>query len=259
MCIIWQSDAFQNCKPILYPNNNRRDNYHRNDICISTFHDFHGSMESYWKIINRKDDTNKSMSKDWKNNHILSTCQMSHSSNNNEQATVSQSQSQSRPKTKSRSDLRAEDIANRNISSEFNGYVLPIAQAIDSVTGGWALSYADLSPENENTIGGQLFLATNIVFAVVGIILSLQGDWLFGGLTEIAGIVSYWYHYSQLKFGQNKSEVRLALFTDYITAGAALITCSVYTFQLGLENSIPMDVFIIAISSIICLLLGWIW
>lgn len=138
------------------------------------------------------------------------------------------------------------------------GFLTPLAEKLDAATGDWALSYADLSPATPRTPAGISFLLTNLGYAVGGILIISQGDLFYGTLVEIAGIVSFWYHYSQLEFGQNRSEVRLALLTDYFTAGAALIAGGVYMFQIGLV-SIPLDTFLVASGSLIALGLCWIW
>ncbi len=145
-----------------------------------------------------------------------------------------------------------------DINSDNFGALLPIAEAVDEVTGGWALSYADLHPATPRTTIGQAFLATNIFYAAGGLALGVQGDWFYGGLTELAGIVSFVYHYSQLEFGKNRSEVRLALLVDYFTAGAALICGGIYMVQLGID-SIPLDALLAAVGASVCLALCWVW
>lgn len=138
------------------------------------------------------------------------------------------------------------------------GPLLPIAQKIDEVTGDWALSYADLEPSTPKSIEGQLFLATNALYAIVGIYLGARGDFFFGALTELAGIVSFWYHFTQLELGKDRMEVRLALLTDYFTAGVALITGVVYCFQMGI-TAVPFDALVSGLLSAICLSLCWVW
>ncbi len=138
------------------------------------------------------------------------------------------------------------------------GMLTPLAEKLDEATGSWALSYADLSPATPQTPAGISFLLTNLGYAVGGISIISQGDLFYGSLVEIAGIVSFWYHFSQLEFGQNRSEVRLALLTDYFTAGAALITGGVYMLQLGLAT-IPVDTFFVAGASLVALGLCWVW
>lgn len=138
------------------------------------------------------------------------------------------------------------------------GPLLPIAQKIDEATGDWALSYADLHPSTPKSIEGQLFLATNALYAIVGIYLGARGDFFFGALTELAGIVSFWYHFTQLELGKDRMEVRLALLTDYFTAGVALITGVVYCFQMGI-TAVPFDALVSGLLSAICLSLCWVW
>lgn len=75
----------------------------------------------------------------------------------------------------------------------------PVAEFIDSNTGGWALSYADCTPEDETTLGGVAFLLTNVAYLVVGGVLWNRGEVTLGLLTEVAGIFSYIYHYNQVR------------------------------------------------------------
>mmetsp|Transcript_25311 Transcript_25311/g.31189 ORF Transcript_25311/g.31189 Transcript_25311/m.31189 type:complete len:173 (+) Transcript_25311:393-911(+) len=138
------------------------------------------------------------------------------------------------------------------------GLLAPLATKLDEATGEWALSYADLSPATPTTPAGISFLLTNICYAFVGIKLGIQGDLFYGSLVEIAGAVSFWYHYSQLEFGQNRQEVRLALFTDYLTAGAALVTGGIYMVQMGV-TSVPIDALIVGAGAIVSLSLCWVW
>ena len=88
--------------------------------------------------------------------------------------------------------------------------------------------------------------------------MTIHGDILLGGLTELAGIVSFIYHYSQLKFGRDRSEVQLTLVIDYITAGMALITGAIYVGQIGFE-AIPTDCVVWGALSVIALSLSWVW
>ncbi|KAL7548586.1 hypothetical protein ACHAWF_011865 [Thalassiosira exigua] len=138
------------------------------------------------------------------------------------------------------------------------GPLLPIAEAVDEATGGWGLSYADLQPATPKTTVGQVFLATNFFYAAAGLWLGFRGDWFYGGLTELAGIVSFVYHYTQLEFGKNRSEVRLALLVDYFCAGSALVTGGVYMIQAGI-GSVPVDALLAAGAAAVCLSLCWVW
>eukprot|EP00592_Proboscia_alata_P000455 CAMPEP_0194370950 /NCGR_PEP_ID=MMETSP0174-20130528/19293_1 /TAXON_ID=216777 /ORGANISM="Proboscia alata, Strain PI-D3" /LENGTH=255 /DNA_ID=CAMNT_0039148705 /DNA_START=107 /DNA_END=875 /DNA_ORIENTATION=+ len=154
-----------------------------------------------------------------------------------------------------------EELTTRDLSSDGFGMLLPIAQTIDDATGGWGLSYADLSPETETTPAGVAFLFTNILYGVAGLLLTLRGDIIFGTLVETAGLVSYIYHYSQLKFGPDRPEVRLALLGDYFTAGTALLTGFAYLGGVGVAdwNGVPLDLLLVAGGSIGCLCLCWVW
>ena len=153
------------------------------------------------------------------------------------------------------------DVSNvdtkRDLSGDYFGQLLPIAERIDSATGGWGLSYADLHPETPQTPLGVAFLATNACYAFGGLVLGVQGEWTLGLLTEVAGIVSFWYHYSQLNFGQDRKEVRLALLIDYFTAGTALLCGAVYMAQMGIE-SVPFESLVWGGASVVCLTLCWV-
>jgi len=140
------------------------------------------------------------------------------------------------------------------------GPLLPLAERIDDLTGGWGLSYADLAPETPSTPVGVIFLATNVCYAIAGIVLSIQGDLVLGTMTELAGGVSLWYHYSQLKYsGQEPaSEVRLALLTDYIFAGTALITGLIYAAMLGI-SAVPFEAVLAGAISVGCLATCWVY
>ncbi len=138
------------------------------------------------------------------------------------------------------------------------GPLRPIAESIDGMSGDWALSYADLSPATPKTVAGRAFLATNACYAIAGLALGINGDWFFGALTEIAGAVSFWYHYSQLDFGKDRSEVRLALLVDYFTAGAALITGGFYMVDMGF-TMVPFDALAVGTGAVISLSLCWVW
>ena len=153
------------------------------------------------------------------------------------------------------------DVSNvdskRDLSADYFGPLLPIAEQIDSATGGWGLSYADLHPETPQTPLGVAFLATNACYAFGGLVLGVQGEWTLGLLTEVAGIVSFWYHYSQLNFGQDRKEVRLALLIDYFTAGTALLCGAVYMAQMGID-SVPFESLVWGGASVVCLTLCWV-
>lgn len=98
----------------------------------------------------------------------------------------------------------------------------PIVDALNEKTGGFAFRYADTSPFNETTMIGILFLLTNGLYFLAA--NSLRENEQIGQsvLLDCAGIVSTWYHWSQLHFGHNRDEVRIALLTDYLIAFLAI-------------------------------------
>jgi hypothetical protein len=149
-------------------------------------------------------------------------------------------------------------IGERSRYDDTFGPLLPIAEAVDAATGGWGLSYADLHPVTPRTTIGRAFLATNFFYAAAGLWLMTSGDWFYGGLTELAGVVSFVYHYTQLEFGKDRSEVRLALLVDYACAGAALITGGAYMVQAGM-TSLPPEAYVSAAGAVLCLSLCWVW
>ena len=112
--------------------------------------------------------------------------------------------------------------------------VAPISSVLDDLTGGWALSYANLEPETERSPIGISFLLTNLAYGACGLLLVQQQNLVLGGLTELACIASFGYHYSQLKFGQAGSRiVRLSLLVDYLFALSAILVGSTQYFVLA--------------------------
>lgn len=140
-------------------------------------------------------------------------------------------------------------------------FLSSVAKTLDQATMGFAFHYADLTPESPKTPLGISFLATNACFIVAGFFTwTLQQDVWLASLTELAGIMSYWYHYCQLEFGKTKPrEVRLALLMDYVVACTTILTGLVYLAQaLGFEHAnVSEQVLIFGALSIICLTLSW--
>jgi hypothetical protein len=151
-------------------------------------------------------------------------------------------------------------VKSQDLSVEAFGPLLPLAERVDEWTGGWGLFYADLSPETTTSPLGITFLLTNLAYALAGFLLTIRGEIVLGTMTECAGAVSFWYHYSQLKYsGQEKNvQVRLALLTDYIFAGSALITGGLYALMLG-PFSLPLGSLLSAVAAVLCLALSWKW
>lgn len=140
------------------------------------------------------------------------------------------------------------------IMTKAEGVIIPVADALDDATGGWAMSYADLHPENSSTPVGQAFLASNIAYAAAGAALSLQGDLFLGLLTELVSVASFAYHYTQLDKSSKNNTVRLALFIDYVLAFTSIFVGLGYILMDG--QLPPMDGVISAAVAMSFFLLG---
>jgi hypothetical protein len=135
----------------------------------------------------------------------------------------------------------------------------PAVEFLDEATGGWALGYADLSPESEETPVGQAFLATNLAYAAVGVLLGVQGDPFLGLLTEICSVCSFIYHFTQLQAGDNGEDkaVRLALMVDYICALSTISVAIIYV--ISDQQLPPMEGIVSGGMAVACLLACWVW
>ncbi|KAG7371099.1 hypothetical protein IV203_019669 [Nitzschia inconspicua] len=136
----------------------------------------------------------------------------------------------------------------------------PVAAFLDDNTNGWALSYADLRPESEQTAIGRSFLATNIAYAVVGLLLSAQGEIVLGFMTEVVSVASFCYHYTQLQQPYNRTDdatVKLALLVDYVLAVSSIFIGLLYLVE---DQTLPSpDVLASSGIGIGCLLACWVW
>lgn len=142
-------------------------------------------------------------------------------------------------------------------SNSVEEFVAPLSSVLDDQTGGWALSYANLEPEDETTPVGLTFLATNIAYGVTGSLLLSNGNVILGVLTELACVASFFYHYSQLKFGQEGSRiVRLTLLVDYFFALSAILVGSV---QLILAHQLPAEALCSGTLAVATLGACWVW
>lgn len=140
------------------------------------------------------------------------------------------------------------------IISKAENVIMPAADALDEATGGWAMSYADLHPENTSTPVGQTFLASNIAYAAAGVALSLQGDLFLGLLIELVSVASFAYHYTQLDKQSKTDTVRLALFIDYVMAFTSIFVGLGYMLMDG--HLPPIDGVISAAVGMSFFLLG---
>lgn len=136
----------------------------------------------------------------------------------------------------------------------------PVAEFLDDTSDGWALSYADMRPESERTAIGQTFLATNIAYAAVGLLLSSQGELFLGFMTELVSVASFCYHYTQLQQPYSRTDdatVKLALLIDYFLAVSSILIGLFYLLE---DRTLPSPE-ILASSGIGigCLLACWVW
>jgi hypothetical protein len=169
----------------------------------------------------------------------------------------------------------------------------PVQKLLDDGTDGWALSAANLAPDSHQTINGKVFLATNIGYAVAGLVLTYRGDVWFGLMTDLAAIASFNYHYQQLlgsvvvpKEGISSSqststaapaaapmtsggsqpapvktpEMRLALLIDYMVAAVSILTGAFYLYETaGQLGALPIEAVQVAVLSLGCLAACWVW
>lgn len=122
---------------------------------------------------------------------------------------------------------------------ELAAFTQPVQDILDQYTSGWALSYADLSPDSPKTLPGQAFLATNLAYGIAGVLLTMQGNAFFGLLTDLTAIASFNYHYCQLEASGNGKapNVRLALLLDYVLAFTSIFVALYY---VTISESLPL-------------------
>jgi hypothetical protein len=136
----------------------------------------------------------------------------------------------------------------------------PAADVLQEKTDGWALSYADLTPESEQTPIGQAFLTTNIAYAMGGAFLGAQGESLLAFMLELVSVASFAYHYTQLAAPYNRTQestVQLALMVDYIFAFTSIFLGLIYL--LSDQTLPPIEGIASSTIGIACLLACWKW
>ena len=123
------------------------------------------------------------------------------------------------------------------------------------------LTYADLRPHNVSSPAGLLFLATNGLYLKTGLDQMLApSTHALGALVEVAGLMSLWYHYSQLRFGPDNNAVRVALLFDYVSAWYAIasgLAIAVQTLSLSALLQIPPGCLFFSGTGVVLLLLSW--
>ncbi|KAI2512802.1 hypothetical protein MHU86_1590 [Fragilaria crotonensis] len=134
---------------------------------------------------------------------------------------------------------------------------LPAAKVLNDATGGYALTYADCSPENETTLIGRAFLATNLAYTLMGLVCLFYGDVWFGAISEAASVASFMYHYNQLSNPKDAAVVRLVLTIDYLIAFCCLGTALFYV--LTDPMAVPFEGYVACALSVLFLGLSWIW
>lgn len=136
--------------------------------------------------------------------------------------------------------------------------VAPVENALDSLTGDWALSYADLTPDSTRTIAGQAFLVTNVAYLIAGIYIFMSGDLWFGFWTDMAAIASFNYHYNQLlASGKTKAaSVRLALLLDYTAAAFSILTAAAYILSFSI---FPVQAVGVSVAGLVFLYMSWVY
>jgi hypothetical protein len=140
----------------------------------------------------------------------------------------------------------------------FLNWAATAQSVLDEATNGWALSYADLTPESPKTIPGAAFLATNTAYLLVGMWLLYNGDLWFGFWTDACAIASFNYHYNQLmSAGETDADaVRLALFLDYLAAAVSMTTATLYMFG---GATLPTEALIASSLGLFCLGMSWVY
>ena len=111
--------------------------------------------------------------------------------------------------------------------------------------------YADLTKDDVGRSEEILFLASNLPYLWVG---ALRGG-TKGAILNLAGVVSFIYHYFQLTLGPNRSEVRRCLLVDYVTAVNACVVYGLDAVDIFLAFQSPTSgvVFLTGSISILAL------
>lgn len=105
-------------------------------------------------------------------------------------------------------------------------------------------SYADLTKIRDETALqpiGWFFLATNVAYILSGLLVSLSSETnvVAAASIQLAGLLSFTYHFLQIRLGPNRIEVRRSLLVDYAGAFSAGILCSLDA--LSFLMNVPVD------------------
>jgi hypothetical protein len=176
----------------------------------------------------------------------------------NSQRTLTRNPSDSQKRFMFENDTDEEQNTLLSSSSGLLSTILfPVAKVLNEATGGYALTYADCSPESEKTLLGQAFLATNLAYMVMGLACWRSGDAFLGSISELASVASFTYHYNQLANPKDASLVRLVLTIDYLIALPCVGTGILY---LSMDpTSYSPEAFIMSGLALFFLGLSWVW
>jgi len=153
------------------------------------------------------------------------------------------------------------DIMNEGIRT-INSTVLKIT-TFDKIS--WAFNITDTRPYKPESPIGVAFLITNL-----GYLFSSFKFWdsptlsanLFASLVDFAGVISFIYHYTQLQYGTERYEVKLALFVDYLTALITVGSSLVIIASFAISGYILDPHIILSIKlgslSLLLLFISWI-
>jgi hypothetical protein len=152
----------------------------------------------------------------------------------------------------------------RELLTKTQNLAEPLQSVLDEYTGGWALSYADLTPESPDTVIGRGFLTTNLFYLIAGILLTYQGDATLGFFTDLAAIASFNYHYTQLRATSRKelgNLVRFSLFLDYMAASISILTAVVYLVSTAVlspdQLALVQDSVVVGMVGVFFLTMSW--
>ena len=147
----------------------------------------------------------------------------------------------------------------------------------------FAFKYCDTRPYNETDPVGFTFLATNACYLISSIPLWGTNANAYASLIDLAGLVSFYYHRSQLHYGPNRrgiinlnalplpcsrlsnlflfTEVTVALMLDYAVALTATFATIIVAFKFGIagylfDNNVWVSVFL-GVVSIVFLVISW--
>jgi hypothetical protein len=134
----------------------------------------------------------------------------------------------------------------------------------DTYANGFILAYANTTGFNYTEPIGAAFLLTNLIYIGSGVsfLISNPSDSSFYYNTfviEMAGLLSFNYHYNQLLLGPGRRQVKYTLLLDYIGALSAICMILVEILrQVTMESYLPVMSIELSIAGALCLLGSWV-